>query len=426
LIVFVVALAVALAAKVARADGMPAYLDRAGWHLLPERSQQAFVALRDHTETLVIQVAAGKDVALEQARRLAWIVPIPAPAEAVHVDVVRGFPRMKGVVAGDFVSSEVRGVIELVSLSQIYPAILIVALGSSGIPAGHVDALVHETVRRDGVDVEVVSAGSPDALAQHLQQEELPLPSSALAVLEPYARPGSSFVLYRVADLDQYRRALREAHAWPPSMGVEVRFPADEGFFPLAASAALPGPSIDVVVTVLGHVTPSAGAPPELRTQHCLGALFASDDAHTRLGLADLAPGTYEPYTRMTMRVAPSALAGDLRFRPGATASTRVATALVRSGALSFLLPAFGVVLFAALSVLSALAARHAWPTNGRPTPTQAALLGLANLFTIVGVFLGARAMARRLGAPSGAARRFTVVFSLVFSAALLCLALST
>lgn len=404
----------------ARADGIPAYYDQTGWHLLREQTQQAFISLRDGQETLLLEVALDAQTGFERAQRLAWLTPVPAQASAVQVDVLRGFPSMRGVRPGAALASDARAVMALMAVSQLYPIPLLtlfVVMRSAELSDG---VHVRQTVRRDGVEVELLSADTKEALAAYLRDRKVELPQEALDHLTPYVGPKASFVLYRIADLGAYLNAIQDdtgMRTWPPSMGIEIRFPAQEGFFPLVASAGLPGNQLDVLVTTLGHAVATQQAPPGLSTEHYVGTLDATAEVHRALGI-EARDG--QSYTRFRIRGSPSELTSDLHFQPGAPFTTRAATAFFQSPWQAHIVIAFGGALFLGLSVLSSLVARRVWSAEHRPSTTEAVWIGLANTLTVLGVLVAARAVSRKRGAPPGRAFAHTAMMSAVFCGLLL------
>jgi hypothetical protein len=410
---------------VARADGIPSYLDRGQWHLLPEQAQQAVISLRDGEQTMILQVGLNPTSTPATADKLVWVTPIPAPAYQVAVDVQRGFPRFSGAEPLPQVVSAARAALMLMAASQAYPVPVVFALltlrsrGHSGTGG----LTVHRRLLKDGVEIEVASAGSSADIEGGLGQRGLVLPRSGLRALAPYASDGACLVVYRIADLKAYRRASEQASV--RALGIEVRFPSAEGFFPLVASSALPGANIEVRVTVLGLMEAIDPTPPGLTSTHYLGVMDADPRLRQALGVSPDARAQLS-YTRFRLSEAPRRLVHDLHFRSGASASTHIAASLLTSGHFATALGAAAVFVFLLLSAAASLVGRLAWPADTRPDHLTAAVIGLANCATLVGLFVAAWIVARRRGIAPRQVRGFVLCTSGAFCLFLLLLGLST
>jgi len=407
----------------ARADGIPAYQDTTGWHLLGEQVQQAVITLRDNRETMLLGVEVAPDATPEQASKLAWLTPVPASPDAVRVDILRGFPSISGVEPRAALASYLRGALAVASLTQIYtivPTMGLVML-RGGSRAGEEPARVVQRVRRHGVELELLAAPSRSALVQHLAAKGVELPGAALDALSSYVGR-SCLVLFRIVDLPAYRRA---AGGGGPGLGVEVSFPTTEGFFPLVASSALPGARLEVLVTVLDHVRPVGDAPPGLLTRHYVGGVGGETGVLRVLGLD---PGGRQRlrYTRMTLVGPPAALTRDLRFRPGAARGTALASAILVSPHLGWGLLVLMALVLVVVSLVAVRLTRPIWPAGHRPSRRTLLLLGLANLLTLLAVLVAAMIVSRRVGAPPRRAALFTLAQSGVICLLLAGLALLT
>lgn len=404
------------------ADGIPAYMDTTGWHLLGEQVQQAVITLRDGRETMLLGVEVAPDATPAQASKLAWLTPVPAPPDAVRVDILRGFPIVSGVEPRAALASYLRGALAVASLTQIYTIVPTLGLMlREGSRAGEEPTRVVQRVRRHGVELELLAAPSRSSLVQHLAAKGVELPGAALDALSSYVGR-SCLVLFRIVDLPAYRRA---AGGGGPGLGVEVSFPTGEGFFPLVASSALPGARLEVLVTVLDHVQPAGDAPPGLLTRHYVGEVGGETGVLRVLGL-DPGGRQRRRYTRMTLVGPPSALTRDLLFRPGAGTGTALASAVLVSPHLDWGLLVLMALALVGVSLVAVRVACPVWPAGHRPSRRALLLLGLANLLTLLAVLVAAMIVSRRLGAPPRRAALFTLAQSGVICLLLAGLALLT
>jgi len=413
---------VTLLASSARANGIPAYMDRTGWHLMAEESQQAVIALRDGRETMLLGVHVAADATPEQASRLVWLTPVPAPPNEVQVAILRDFPLISGYEPAGKLASDLRGALWAMSATQIYPiipaALFVVALRGEGVDGPPVVVLQH--LRRHGVELELLTAPSREALSRHLERQEIRLPEAAMRSLRPYYGQRACLVLFRVADLAAYRAA---AEGGGQTLGVQIRFPTREGFYPLVASSALPGTRLEVVVTALGHMVP-AGDPPEgLMVEHYVGTVSADHETLRVLGVDPAQPHDL-PYTRLHLVGAPTSLTRDLRFRPG---GTTLAASWVASRHYGRNLLALAATVFIGLCIISCLLARGVWRSEEHtPSRGVTVALALANLLTVLAVLLAALIIARRHKVPARRAVLFTLAQSLLLCLLLVGLGLLT
>jgi hypothetical protein len=417
----------ALSSSAAVADGVPAYLDGSEWRLASEQSQLAVVALAGGVETLLLRVDLDDETTPATALRLVWLTPVPAPAGEVKVGVLRGFPHFSGVEPGPWLRGWAGGALMLAGLTQVWPTFFYLVLTwRGGLGAKSADALdgveVHARVREAGLEVELVSAASLEGLREHLRGRGVSFPEAGLLALSPYLGPRASLVIARVADLPAYRAASTGERGARLDLGIEIRFPSQQGFFPLVASAALPGESLAVVVTALGLHEAVEPAPVGLRTRHFVGSAWShgEDDYSARvreaLGLGPTAEDDEElTYTRIVLQARPAELTADLRFAPGAPAGVRAAAALALWPWLGALGVALWIALVAGMGALASLAVRRAWPAEARPSRGVASLLGLANLLTWIGYLVAVLLYGRRRGVAQGRRLRVALLANLAF-----------
>jgi hypothetical protein len=408
------AFVVLLPASAAHADGVASYFDPVleHWRLLDEPAQHAVVDLRDGRETLLLKVHVRQDAAPQEARQLVWVTPIPAAASAVAVDILRGFPGFQGHEPRARLAEFALGSLALMSTTQFYPlfaAVPFVFLAHRGPvaePAAGPAVTVHETVERHGVQLQLLTAESTPALDLHLRKMGVEFPREGLRSLETYVGRSSCLVVFRIVDLVAYRKAISESRF---ALGIEVRFPSDEGFFPLTASSALPTELLEVAVVVPQFVTAAGPVPSGMSIRHMVGEAIAGPEAREALGAA-LSPDG-QRFTVFSLLASPKQLTHDLRFRPGAPRLTRVAASLVSR---PLLLRACGVLSFLGLSVLAAQCAYGAWPRHARPSRTAVAAIGLANTLTVIGALVATILVARQLHVPARRAVWFATLHSLV------------
>jgi hypothetical protein len=398
----------------ARADGAPAYLDQNGWHMLAEDAQQAVVALEDGIETLLLQVQLGRDALPGKAEKLVWVTPVPAGAADVNIGVLPGFPEFYGVQIERWLGSKLRDILAFVSLTQVYTAPLFLFALAGKSARGPEGVTVFERIVQDGVEVQLLEATQSEALGRHLGELGVDFPPAGLKALESYLGNTASFVVYRIVDLDGYRKATQVTPGREAALGIQVRFPARTGFFPLAASSAVPGDRLSIVVTTVGFHTAMDPVPANLDTSHYVGMIKTS--TATRKALGPGADGHQIPYTRFLLTAPPRDLTTDLRFEPGAPGMVNNIAALKIGGHLGWMGWAFALVVLIGCSLLAGSLARFAFPRDFRPSARAAAGLGLFNVTTLIGLIIASMVVAQRRGAPVNRGVRFALMTSLFFS----------
>ena len=203
----------------ARADGVPAYLDRTGWHMAAEQAQHAVVQWHEGRETLLLRVHLDPAAVPAEARRLVWVTPVPAAPTEVQVDILLGFPEFYGAEPVGRLRSQIHGALWAMAATQIYPlpGLMFLIMGRAAhVPAP--EATVFQRIRRHGIELELISAPTGESLVAHLGKWHIALPHRALDALRPYVGNKTAFVVFRIADLGAYRRAvqtLEYAHICP-------------------------------------------------------------------------------------------------------------------------------------------------------------------------------------------------------------------
>lgn len=407
-----------LLARVVAADGLPAYWDDRGWHLLGERSQDAVIVLRNGKETLLLQIALSHGADEERARKVVWFTPIPAAPSDVHLAVLRGFPEFSGKQPVRAIAATMKGVAGLMAATQLWTWPALAGTLVLGADRSNGEAVLHQSLSRDGVEVELLSATSIDGLRSYLLARDVVLPDAAVTALSTYFGQSRCFVFARVADWAAYRQATGEnSDPQVSSLGIEVEFPSDQGFFPLLVSAGLPGESVVVRVTSVGFAHAVERVPPELTTEHYIGTYRAPEAVLQTLQLPPSGPPV--PYTRFRIVGPPRQLQADLHFKPGAPPATEVAAKWLAYRHHRILEFGFALGLFAALSMVAAWAARGLWPPQARPSVYGSFALGLTNLLTLVGMLVACRIYAVRRGVPRRRGLAFAALTSGLFSAEL-------
>jgi hypothetical protein len=378
----------------AKADGViiPPYYDEP----IPENSQLAAINYEDGLEKMIIAV----NFDMRDYAKAVWIVPVPAKPERVVIDVLSKFPRFYGEDVVERAESGVDDIITLTQLTQIYPLLLwfpfygavpMAATRTATTPEGAVGGTVegvtvYEYIEKEGVSVEVVTTESAAALYSHLRSKGVTIQEGALTSLNGYIGEDYTFVVSWISLPEAVVVPTDYSWEYPYRMispymrqpGVFVTFPTDKIYYPLVPTSAYGSTKIPVVLYVLGHVTPDAFN--EIRS-YTRTNYFVQDSIES-WGLEDFFGGVETSnlkYTKVEISAPSKYFVEDLTFTGAAPAKVSYATALYALLSSSWL---SGVVILLGMSALAGAITGFLVFKE----PKRFALVGLFNLFTIIGL----------------------------------------
>jgi hypothetical protein len=375
--------------QVANADGVASYRRPDGWHLAGERAQEAVLLWRNGRERMLLRVELEAASARPDASALAWILPIPAPADQIKVGVLGGWPTFEGEDVVAAAATRVRTILWWCASSQLWP----LAFLSVAAPKAEAPWFPPPSSLQEGITIDVLEERSSAALGMRLARLGVALTPSALKGLEAYVDTRSSFVVYRVADLETARRSAKTLGA----LAIIVDFSAPTaGYFPLLASSTLPGGPIDIRLTVHGFVR-ATSSPASLVTTYYRGSLL--DRTGSLLGAAGTTQAE-ERFTEFRMLAYPQSFRDDLRFAPDAPRVASWADTWLILSRVPGVAMFQGMIYLAMLGVLVSMLLRPIWPQGSRPSPRMTVILGFSHLASVLGAAGLALLLARRLGAP--------------------------
>lgn len=376
-------LAAAAFVATAHSDGM-AFKSRDWSGLFPAREdeQVAFIHHADGVQHMLLSVA------LEAAdeERLLWIVPIPAPADAVHIDIADGFPRVRGIDPRREAENRIDAFWSVVRVWMIVPACFDVL--SPSLSRGLLS--VGAEVERLGLHAEVVTTESVDALSDHLRAAGVHAAPEQLAALAPYLDGKQALVIARVSSVAELRRAIErgeDEEGEDRRFGdrrrpcVRIDFPTPQPYFPLRASRTDDDQSVGLRLYVTGAVRPRSQAAfvkdarvhvYEQRGDYALGEFVA----------AGLMPDVPYYYTLFLAEPKTRELTDDLWFDPMSDAylqRAKTAEAFLTSYGKWLYLPLVTLLCYTSGGLAGLLLVRK-W---SRP-----ALVGLWGVLTILGLMV--------------------------------------
>ncbi|MFA5140210.1 MAG: DUF2330 domain-containing protein [Elusimicrobiota bacterium] len=288
----------ALLPCLARADGvMISYEPSRPADIVAQRSQQAWIQVDDGIEKLTLAVQTRAI-----APRLAWIVPIPAPARLVSIDLVEKAPEWGGeeirakarrALVKYWIIAAFAGVCLLFCGATQWLVVIgvIAVLGAIAIPnfgggpgsTKALDVTTYSHVELGGLVSELVDTPSAKALEDYLKAKSCLLPKPVADRL-PAVLDGKTSLIVSWASHDTLSKSL----------ALEATFPSETPFYPMKLTSAYGESRLTVDLRVKGWHEP----PEELR------------------GLESLRWGYYPDCTRVLFRGKAEALSGDWTLSP--------------------------------------------------------------------------------------------------------------
>ncbi len=236
------------------------------WGLLTEKGQTALIDYNYGKEYLSIAI----NVEPGDAEKMVWIFPVPAKADETNINLNIEIPQFFGDEvynkAGEKVSGFAHGMRNTLGLPLIAEAFSTVfsmtASLSSNVAAGYdaykyqlgENVTVHQQRELFGIEAQVITATSGNAIRDYLWEKGFALPGDAAGILDSYIGQDYSFVVGWVSD---YRQLVSQQGSLKERlMTISVIFPTDELYFPLKPTSVYGGITIPVNLYVSGYVSP--------------------------------------------------------------------------------------------------------------------------------------------------------------------------
>lgn len=397
--------------QLALADGIVIKPHEDGWRPAMENVQQAVIARAGGAQRLIVAV----EIDNPDASSMVWLLPVPAPAKQVHVDVLERFPRVIGTEVYGGAIAILENMLIAAVVMEVWPpligagAMLIFSIfrdsdermapkaAAKMAEKGGEEIVVHERVAKQGMVSEVITAREGAALYAYLAGKGLALKPGAVPTLDFYTGKDYTFVASWVDGA-----AVPKDAGSVMNRAIDIHFPSEELFFPLYPTSAYGERVVPVSLRVAGHVTPRifADIAGETKVGYHVARHGASEGART-LG-TDL-------YTKIDIGSPARAFTQDLWIstKEPQQRGLGFATLLVRHPL------AAGIALLALCSALVSLAV--GWMQYGelrtRTGALRLLLIGLANCLSFLAMIWAATKL------PAGWKRRFSFLFlfSLLF-----------
>lgn len=233
--------------KAVSADGLVLITDTSSISFHNEQLQVAAINYENGTEKLAIAVKLDP----LKNKSIVWIVPVPAKADDVKIDILKNFPEFQGADLAMYADEKTDNIAYLLvasSLTQIYPSIFILPLFSLGYSGSeYEDVKVYSEVQKGGITSQVITANNAESFYNYLKSMNITVEEGSFPVLEEYVEKNYSFVASWVS-------SVNESDYRMPSIFVE--FPSDEIYYPMKPTSVYGDTKVPVLIYIVGLVQP--------------------------------------------------------------------------------------------------------------------------------------------------------------------------
>ncbi len=187
----------------------------------------------------------------QESNKTAWIVPIPANADDVNIDIASGAPSFDGI---DIIE-EAKSELDIVSNFYLFAYLYSIALplpftlsigffafgGSSGLGIE-----VHERLEKHGLTAEVISATEGEGILDYLASKGLNITKGVVPQLDDYVDKNYSFMIMWISGSEVDIR----------HPGIIIEFPTKKIFYPMLLTSIYDTDIIPIEIVVTKHITP--------------------------------------------------------------------------------------------------------------------------------------------------------------------------
>jgi len=227
------------------------------WDTSKENYQQAYINYSNGIESMLLSI--GMDT--EKDGRALWIFPVPAHPNDIKIDVFSAVPQLTGEDIYKKSLMSLGSYSSLLLNSQIYPMPFTIIAGSL-VGAGPRDFIgnskmnafdplydsqvtVVETINKNGITSELISAKNAGALYDYLLNKGLILDEQYLKVFDTYIGKNYSFV---ASWINSTATVVNEAR------GLFVSFPSEGVYFPLIPTSLYGNEVVPATLRITGLV----------------------------------------------------------------------------------------------------------------------------------------------------------------------------
>lgn len=392
------------------ADGMIHVYDRDMWQLHNEKQQLCAINYKDGYQNMILSV----DVDELRGEKAVWIFPVPAKPEETVIDIMKGFPQLRGYDIKDRVDSEIKEVFMAMRFTQIYTfpyelffgRVFIAEAKMMGAAeaAAEPSVQVHEHIEKMGLTTELITAKDGTSFWNWLTLRGLEIPEDSKSVLNGYIGEDYSFVVSWISDVEEFKRnqapyyyqgeyagsssgmakpiGERYYDGMANVLGVYLRFPTDKIYYPLKPTSVYGSLRVPTLIYVMDFVEPEFY--PKIK-QDATVTYYASGSYYPTIELQEFF-NTKESirdfkYTKIKLNPPSKYLTDDLWIKEGAPVSIKGANFIIRH---TFW---FGIIFFIICSCLASMISGMIFFRKD-VSKQKLALWGLWNFTTLVGFII--------------------------------------
>jgi len=385
------------------ADGMVIKPRSDNWEYMDENSQVAAINYQDGYQKMIISTNFN----MQDVDKVVWIFPVPSDPRKVVIDVTSQFPRFYGSDVVERTKNDIDELMSVATLTQIYPIFFAFRtvmyagvaeksmLGTpEGAQGGTIEGVVvWENIEKEGITVQTLTTRTTDALYDYFQMKGVKVDENALNVLNYYIGKDYSFIVSWVSNPNQLggyggiedaqyqpeASSYRKISPYMRQPGVAVTFPTDSIYYPLIPTSVYGSKKIPLRIYVIGYVKPELYG---TLKSYAKTSYYFQENIET-YGLEDFfgnMPTRNVEYTKVEMSVPSKYFLQDLWFEKGAPAKVYYATAVYKGISSNKMLSTILIIAMVS-SVAGAVAGFILFGD-----PIKFAWVGLANLFSIIGL----------------------------------------
>jgi len=368
------------------------------WQLQDMNQQLCTINYENGFENMLLSV----DVTDLHGEKAVWIFPVPAKPDKTVIDIIKGFPRLRGYDVEKKVDETISTSFSMMRFSQLYTlpieGIFLVSLGGARSKAIFEEISVYEHIEKMGLTTELITTEDENAFNNYLMNKGLNLPSDLKSILEDYIGENYSFVVSWISDIEKFKEEseLRDRYGNTiNTIGVSISFPTNKIYFPLKPTSVYGSQEIPILIYVTGHVIPELYSEIKKSSQvnyFVQGYYNVPNELQSffngKTSIKDL------KYTKIKLNSPSKYLTNDLWIKNSAPINVTLADFANKS------ILGLGLIFFVLSSCLASMFGGIVAFGKDEISKKKLALFGLWNFLTLIGFWIAANSLRVRKPSP--------------------------